>query len=151
MILVQPMVDSVTQNLSMFGFAPEYKGVSDIQGNEISLGDVHVLFGLTDGLHGSLTFGFKMPTAMNIVSFMMGGMEMPSFDEMCQSALGELGNMIVGTGLNNAQSPTLINFSPPTLVVDGHIFISTKESKTQKLEFELNGTPFYIAINLENQ
>jgi chemotaxis protein CheX len=151
MILTQPMVDSVSQNLSMFGFAPEFNGTSDIHGNDISLGDVHVLFGLTDGLHGSIVLGFKMPTALNIVSFMMGGMTIESLDEMSQSALGELGNMIVGTGITNANSPTLINFSTPTILVDGHIYVNSKETTTTKIQFQLNGEPFYISITLENE
>ncbi len=151
MILNQPMVDSVTQNLSMFGFAPEFSGSSDIQGNEISLGDVHVLFGLTDGLHGNIVLGFKLSTALTIVSFMMGGMQIDGLDEMSQSALGELGNMMVGTGITNANSPTLINFSTPTILVDGHIYVNSKETTTTKLHFLLNGEPFYVSITLENE
>lgn len=151
MILTQPMVDSVNQNLSMFGFAPEYKGASEIVGNEVSLGDVHVLFGLTDGLHGNIVLGFKMSTALTIVSFMMGGMQIDSLDEMSQSALGELGNMIVGTGITNTHSASLINFSTPTIVVEGHIYVNAKETKTNKLDFEINGETFYVTITLENE
>jgi chemotaxis protein CheX len=149
MSLNQPIIDSVTQNLSMFGFAPSFVNATEESGTEISLGDVHILFGLTDGMHGSIVLGFKMPTALQIVSFMMGGMPIESMDEMSQSAIGELGNMIVGTAITNARSSILINFSPPTLIIDGHLYIPTKEPKHTKLEFELNGIPFYVAYSTE--
>ena len=151
MSLNQPIIDSVTTNLSMFGFAPTFVKDGVEVGNEISLGDLHIIFGLTDGLHGSIVLGFKMPTALQIVSFMMGGMPIESMDEMSQSAISELGNMIVGTSITNARSSVLINFSPPTLIVDGHIFIPAKECKISRLEFELNGEPFYVAYYTEER
>lgn len=151
MSLNQPIIDSVSTNLSMFGFAPAFIEETTEVGSEISLGDVHIIFGLTDGLHGSIILGFKLPTALQIVSFMMGGMPIQSMDEMSQSAIGELGNMIVGTAITNVRSSILINFSPPTLIVDGHIFIPAKDSKVSKLKFEMNGETFYVSYYVEEK
>lgn len=68
-----------------------------------------------------VVFGFTAQTAMNMVSRMMGGYPVHELDEMCMSAVSELGNMISG----NASTILSLNgihvdITPPALIGSEH-------------------------------
>lgn len=58
-----------------------------------SLG-VTVIIGMTKDLRGSVAYNMSEATAMTIASTMMGGMPVAQFDELPQSAISELVNMV---------------------------------------------------------
>lgn len=58
---------------------------------------------------------------------MMGGMEVKDLDEIAISAIGEIGNMIMGnTSTIYAQKGLKIDITPPTIVLGEKIEISNK-------------------------
>ena len=77
-----------------------------------------VVIGLTDMLRGSIVYNFSRDTARTIASTMMMGMPVPELDDMAQSAISELGNMLAANAgmLLEAQGVSM-NISPPTLIV----------------------------------
>lgn len=65
---------------------------------DIELIDDHIWIqvGMTGQLSGDIIFGIAEQVALKIVSAMMGGYVITEMDEMGQSAISELGNMISG-------------------------------------------------------
>ncbi|ASA23937.1 chemotaxis protein CheX [Paenibacillus donghaensis] len=65
---------------------------------EIELIDNHIWIqvGMTGQLSGNIIFGLAETVALKMVSVMMGGYAITEMDEMGQSAISELGNMISG-------------------------------------------------------
>lgn len=86
---------------------------------DIELIDDHIWIqvGMTGQLSGDIIFGIAESVALRMVSAMMGGYVITEMDEMGQSAISELGNMISGnasTILSN-QGVT-VDITPPKLV-----------------------------------
>jgi chemotaxis protein CheX len=75
--------------------------------------------GIVGQIERDVLFGFPKSMIMNMVSKMMGGYEVTEYDDMCQSALAELGNMITG----NASSMLIdggykVDITPPNIIDD---------------------------------
>jgi chemotaxis protein CheX len=73
--------------------------------------------GIIGKLNKEILFGFPEAVAFKMVSGMMGGYPVTEFDEMCQSAVGELGNMISGNASTMLyQQGIEVDITPPNLV-----------------------------------
>jgi len=73
--------------------------------------------GIVGSLNKDILFGFPETVAFRMVSGMMGGYPITEFDEMCQSAVGELGNMISGNASAILyQQGIEVDITPPHLV-----------------------------------
>ncbi len=57
---------------------------------------IWIQVGMTGQFSGNVVFGLQEQVALRIVSVMMGGFVLTEMDEMGQSAISELGNMISG-------------------------------------------------------
>lgn len=68
-------------------------GIKDI---ELIDNHIWIQVGMTGQLSGNIIFGIAEPVALKMVSAMMGGYVITEMDEMGQSAISELGNMISG-------------------------------------------------------
>lgn len=89
-------------------------GLKDI----VSIQDhIWIQIGMTGHFSGMVTFGIEESVALRIVSAMMGGFVLTEMDEMGQSAISELGNMISGnasTLLSN--QGIVVDITPPQVI-----------------------------------
>lgn len=93
--------------------------------------DVLTMIGLTGDIRGQVLIRVPVQTGMKIASAMMGGMEVSDFDQMAQSALLELTNMICGNALTiYTEQGLTLNITPPTLLVGKSIEVSEAEVHT---------------------
>jgi chemotaxis protein CheX len=68
-------------------------------------------------LEKNIIFGFPERMTMNIVSKMMGGMPITEMDEICRSAVAELGNMISGNASTMLSiNGFLVDITPPSVI-----------------------------------
>ena len=77
-------------------------------------------------IHGQMEqeimFGFPDTMAMNIVSTMLGGYVVTELDDMCRSAVAELGNMISGNASTMLyHNGIAVDITPPSLVGDSAV------------------------------
>ncbi|WP_410514151.1 chemotaxis protein CheX [Paenibacillus sp. BR2-3] len=91
----------------------------DLGIKEIELIDNHIWIqvGMTGQMSGNIIFGIAEAVALKMVSAMMGGYVITEMDEMGQSAISELGNMISGnasTILSN--QGVMVDITPPKLM-----------------------------------
>ncbi len=91
--------------------------------------DVTTIIGVTGSVEGVLMFGLSESTAKQIVSHMMG-QEVETFDELAQSGIAELGNVIAGTAVTElADNGHVCTIAPPTLIIGRGTTISTVDIK----------------------
>ncbi|KAA9008580.1 chemotaxis protein CheX [Paenibacillus spiritus] len=94
-------------------------GIKDI---EVIDNHIWIQVGMTGQLSGNIVFGLEEHVALRMVSAMMGGYTITEMDEMSQSAISELGNMISGnasTILSN-QGVT-VDITPPKVMKSENI------------------------------
>lgn len=87
---------------------------------------VTVMVGVSGDVRGMVLIGMAEHTATEIVARMLAE-PCPSFDEMAQSGIAELGNVITGLATRDLEARGLeVTISPPALMVGGPgIIIST--------------------------
>ena len=86
---------------------------------EISLIDNHIWIqiGMTGQLSGDIVFGLQEQVALRMVSAMMGGYVLTEMDEMGQSAISELGNMISGNASTILSNQGVnVDITPPRVI-----------------------------------
>lgn len=89
-------------------------GVKDVKFVE---GYIWIQIGMSGQMTGDVVFGLHEQVALKLVSAMMGGFVLTEMDEMGQSAISELGNMISGNAstilYNNGVH---VDITPPKLL-----------------------------------
>ncbi|MGF7047107.1 chemotaxis protein CheX [Paenibacillus sp. DS2015] len=90
-------------------------GIKDIVFNK---NHIWIQVGMTGQLAGNIVFGLQEDVALRIVSAMMGGFVMTEMDEMGQSAISELGNMISGNASTILYNRgVIVDITPPKLIM----------------------------------
>lgn len=75
--------------------------------------------GIVGQFQGDVVFCFPSDVALKIVSAMMGGYPVAELDDMCRSAIAELGNMISGNASTMLYNEgVVVDITPPDIVVD---------------------------------
>lgn len=78
---------------------------------------IWIQIGMTGYFSGMVVFGLKETVALRIVSAMMGGFVVTEMDEMGQSAISELGNMISGNAsMILSNQGYSVDITPPQVI-----------------------------------
>lgn len=133
-------------------------GITDVQlkgetecGHLIRSPGVVVVIGITGDLHGNVYFTMQESCANSIASAMMGGMEVLQFDEMVQSAVSELSNMLAATACTNLSEKGIgADISTPTLI-HGDFTADASLKQASCLEMLVGENLFGIYLSLETK
>lgn len=87
-------------------------------GKNINSKGVVVIIGFIGDVKGNLIYNLSIDNAKKIASIMMMGMAVGDFNEIAQSAISELTNMITANAATNfANENVNVDISTPTLIV----------------------------------
>jgi chemotaxis protein CheX len=90
-----------------------------VQSSSATSEEVTVMIGVTGSARGMVLIGMSRRTAKAIVSRMMGE-PCPLFDELAQSGIAEMGNVITGMAGQGLEAAGFsVTISPPALIVGG--------------------------------
>ncbi|WP_166240518.1 chemotaxis protein CheX [Paenibacillus turpanensis] len=111
-------------------------GVKDVKLVE---NHVWIQIGVKGQMSGDIVFGFHESVAIRMASAMMGGFELAELDEIGQSAISELGNMISGNASTMLFNQGVeVDITPPKLLKDAQEagFTSVKKALCIPLSME---------------
>jgi len=99
-----------------------------------------VMIGITGEVKGQVFLGFNKGVACKIVSSMIG-FSVTEIDDMAESALSELCNMIMGnTATVFSEADVKIDITPPVAVKGSHVSFDTKGVEHILIPLRLNET-----------
>ena len=150
--LVNPFVDAFVAVMPQMGF-PEPKRVKmNVKTkNAVSLG-VAVIVGFTKQLRGNIVYNMSEDTAKYIASTMMMGMPVETFDEMAQSAISEMSNMLTANAATNLTGLGLdVDISTPSLSIVPSFQVKFSDSTYLTVEMELDGRLVELDIAVAQQ
>ncbi|WP_378954484.1 chemotaxis protein CheX [Pelosinus sp. sgz500959] len=148
--IVKPFIDAVISILPMLGLVDIKRGNMMVKDKLITTNDVTILIGLSQEIRGNLAYGLSDECARNIASTMMGGIPIPQFDEMAQSAISELVNMVTANAAINLENlGKKINISPPTVVTGENITVRISQVQTLAIEFLTSAGRIELNVGLE--
>ncbi|MBZ9634974.1 chemotaxis protein CheX [Clostridium sp. FP1] len=115
--LVNPFIDSFLNVMPQLGFKEIKKQGVSVKGKSIKSLGVMIILGIVGDIKGNIIYSLTDESAKQIASVMMMGMPVHELDDMAQSALSELSNMLTANASTNfAENGTTINISTPTLM-----------------------------------
>ena len=149
---LNPFVDAATEVLKTEIQANATRGNLTLQKSSLTTDEVTVLISMVGEVQGVVLYGLSISTCLAMVSSMMG-QPFTEFDNMAQSGIAELGNVITGrASINLSQAGYKSNISPPTLVIGKGTHISTLDFQriVVPVTTELGDLVIHLALRESN-
>jgi len=148
---INPVIDAFREILPQLGFSDIQRGNLSVGTNSVESLGVTVIIGMTKGIRGNVAYNMTEATAMAIASTMMGGMPIEQFDDLPQSAISELVNMVTANAaMRFEQMGILVDISPPSLVVGADFRARLLQEKFLVIEMLVNGNLIQLNLGLES-
>ncbi|PJI07768.1 MULTISPECIES: chemotaxis protein CheX [Clostridium] len=145
---INPFLKSFMNVMPQLGLADIKRGKVTVKGNSINSSGVMIIIGIVGDIKGNVMYSTTIDAAKKIASTMMMGMEVTELDEMAQSAVSELTNMLTANAATNfADEDVNIDISTPALMY-GDFTASASYGKVLCIEMFVNDMPFEINISL---
>jgi len=145
---MNPFVEAAADVLEKEVSAKVERGTLSLQKSSLTSDQITVLLSLVGQVQGVVLYGLSKSTALNLVSRMMG-QEFAEFDNLAQSGIAELGNVITGAATVKLSKEGFdAEISPPTLVQGEGIQISTLDFPrvVVQLKTEMGDITVHLAL-----
>lgn len=145
---MNPFVEAAAEVLEKEVSAKVERGTLSLQKSSLTSDQITVLLSLVGQVQGVVLYGLSIQTAKNMVSRMMG-QEFTEFDNLAQSGIAELGNVITGAATVKLSKEGFdAEISPPTLVQGEGIQISTLDFPrvVVQLKTEMGDITVHLAL-----
>ena len=147
---INPILEAVAGTLPLIGFqAVERQSVS-LGGPIISWQGVIINIGMLGSVKGSVAIAMEKEAACRFASTMMMGMEVTGLDELSQSAISEMANMVCANACTLFIQDGMedVDISPPVLFVGEGGKITLPVSKVISVAFMVDDIPINVHIGL---
>lgn len=122
---LNPFVDAANEVFLAEAEVTAKRGALTLHKSAFTSSDITVLLSLVGQVQGVVLYGMSIATGLAFVSRIMG-QEFSTFDNLAQSGIAELGNVITGRAtIKLSQAGIIANISPPTLIQGAGVKIST--------------------------
>lgn len=124
--------------------------IQDIE-KQIHTPEVVCIIGIIGDLRGNVIYAMSGDAAKKIAGVMMGGMELDDFDEIAQSAISELGNMLAANACTELSLVNVkVDVSTPTLMT-GTFTISASSERITRISLSMPDISFDIFLSLDKK
>ena len=137
---INPFVKATLTVMEMLGMTGGKLGKPSMSDMKFPDNAFLIQVGVTGGMKGQVIIGLTEQKAKDTASVMMMGMPVEELDAMACSALGELGNMIMGNSSTIFSTMNIVFDITPPLVMHGY-----------DLELQSDTTSIRIPIFLNNE
>lgn len=122
---LNPFVEAASEVMQAEVQASVQRGQLSLQTHAMTADDVTVLINLIGQVQGVVLYGLSEATAQAMVSRIMG-QSFETFDNLAQSGVAELGNVITGRAtIKLSEAGYQSTISPPTLITGKGVQVST--------------------------
>jgi chemotaxis protein CheX len=147
---VDPFIESFETVMPQLGFSNMQKGNLSEKGQELVSSGVIIIVGIVGAIKGNVVYCIDMEKAKQLASTMMMGMPVEEFDEMAQSALSELTNMLTASAATCFYNLGIqIDISTPTLLHGKNISVKMSSKQVLCIEMLADDNPIEINIAIE--
>ena len=138
--LVNPFIDALVSVMPQMGFAVPTRANMGVRSQMTKSLGVAVIVGFTKVLRGNVVYNMTEETAKFIASTMMMGMPVEKFDDMAQSAISEMSNMLTANAATNLAAMGMeVDISTPSLSIGADFQIKITNDSYLVVEMDLGG------------
>lgn len=146
---VNPFLSSFKNVMPQIGFEKVERGKVSIKEKDLITSGVLTIVGIVGDLKGNIIYSLDTNSAKQIVSKMMMGVEIDEFNEMAQSALSKLSNMLTANASIEFSNMNInMNISTPTLMYGENIRTAFNTSKVLCVEILVDNIPIEVIISI---
>ena len=148
--LINPIFDALAGTLPQLGFQSVEKKKVSLSGSVLSWQGIMVNIGMLGRVKGSIAIGMEMDGACRFASAMMMGMDVCVLDELAQSAISEMANMVCANACTRFSQNGLqgVDISPPVLFVGEGGKVTLPVPQIISVEILVDGIPVLVHIGL---
>lgn len=147
---VNPFIESFSSIMPQLGFSNIQTGKLSTKQKEVTGSGVVVVLGIVGELRGNVVYYMTAEAAMKIASTMMMGMPVTELDEMAQSTIGELTNMLTATAATCFYNMGIkIDISTPTILHGENMSVKMISSNILCVELLSDDIPVEINVSFE--
>jgi len=146
---INPFVESAAAVLrDMCGLGIK-KGQLSVKKSNIDTLGVAPIVGVTGDVGGRVIYDMSRDTALKIASI-MNGEDLKEFDDLAQSTISELSNIITGNTISLlASAGYRVDITPPTLFMGKDMHISKTEMLTLVVPLETDAGSIFVNVALK--
>ncbi|TCO76892.1 chemotaxis protein CheX [Marinisporobacter balticus] len=149
--LINPFIEAFLVVMPQIGFNDIKKGKMSLKDKNIKSDGVMINLGIIGDVKGNVLYGMTIENAKTIASKMMMGMSVETLDDMAQSALSELSNMLTANAsINFSNMEINTNISTPTLMYGKDFNVQVNVQKVICIEILADGIPIEVNIAFNN-
>jgi chemotaxis protein CheX len=146
--LINPFLESAYNFLKNELSTEVTRGQLRLEESRATSGEVNVAIGVTGDAEGIVIYSMSERTAKTVASALIGE-SVPVFDQLAESAIAEMGNIITGqAAIGLEECGYLCKLSPPTLISGKGVVISTLDIQRLIIPLELPLGYFEICVAL---
>ena len=147
---INPILEAVAGTLPLIGFQSVERKAVVLGGPVISWKGVIINIGMLGSVKGSVAIGMENEAACRFASTMMMGMEVKELDELSQSAISEMTNMVCANActLFIRDGMEGVDISPPVLFVGEGGKITLPVPKVISVAFMVDDIPVNVHVGL---
>ena len=142
---INPFIDSFYNILPQIGF-------SNVTREEVTVKNLGILInlGIVGDIKGNIVYNIQGENGKKIASKMMMGLPVEELNEMAQSALSELSNMLTANAsINFSNIGVNVNISTPTLMYGQDIKIKLNTDKILNIKIVADDIPIDVNVAFE--
>ena len=148
--LVNPFIDAFMTVLPQIGFQEPTRAAMNVKDKMTQSLGVTIIVGFTKQIRGNVVYNMSEDTAKYIASTMMMGMPVESFDEMAQSAVSEMANMLTANAATNLTALGYeADISTPSLSVGDSFVVKISNEPYLAIEMDLGGHIVELNISVQ--
>lgn len=147
---INPFIEAFFNIMPQIGFDEVEKlGVEMVK--DISSRGIIMNLGIVGDVKGNIAYITDIESAKKIASKMMMGAPVTELDDMAQSAISELSNMLTANASTNLSNIGVnINISTPALIYGEEIRIKMNTDKILNIKLSIDEIPMDVNIAIEN-
>lgn len=146
---INPFVAAINEILPQFGFSNLTQKEFTEKSKKIIASGVVLTLGIVGDKKGNVVYTIDRDGAKQFASTMMMGMPVEELDEMAQSALSELSNMITANAcINFSKESVNVDISVPTLLFGENIELNLNKDEITCVAFDVDGIQLEVCVAL---
>ncbi|MBQ6296798.1 MAG: chemotaxis protein CheX [Selenomonadaceae bacterium] len=148
--LVNPIIDAFIEVMPQMGFPMPRRQRIYLQDRNVISNGVTLTVGFTRQMRGKVVYNMTIDTARYIASTMMLGVPVERFNDLAQSALREMSNMLTARAATYfTQLGVDVDITTPQLTIEEDYTIKISDAQYLTVEMEVGGHKVEIALAVE--
>lgn len=144
---INPFIEAFLSVMPQLGFEKVEKNNLSLKDCNLTYTGVIMTVGIVGEIKGNVIYYLDLESAKKVASTMMMGMPVDDFNEMAQSAISELANMLTANAATFFSNIGItVDISTPTLLYGDQVSVKMNSNQILCIQLLADNIPFDINI-----